>query len=254
MIFDLQKANIWKRISAYILDLILLCIVATGGMFALSALTGFDGYSEKLDAYYAQYAAEYGLESFDITPEQYDKMSEEERATYQSAYEALTSNQEVLRTYSMVTSLILMITSLGILLAHLLLEFVLPLILKNGQTVGKRVFGIALCRRDCVRVTTFMMFVRTLIGKYTIETMFPLLLLLMFFLGTMGVTAIIIPALLILVQLVLLLVTKNHTVIHDAFAQTVAVDMASQKIFNSTEELVEYKKALHADEVSRSSY
>ena len=48
MICDLQKANILKRVSAYILDLIMLTIVITGAAFALSSIFDYDSYSEKL--------------------------------------------------------------------------------------------------------------------------------------------------------------------------------------------------------------
>ncbi len=254
MICDLQRASLLKRVSALLLDLILICIVATGAMYALSAVTGYDEHSGQLTAYYEQYASAYGLESFDIDAEAYEKMSEEEKAAYADAYEALATDEDVLYTYNMVVNLTLVITSLGILFAFLIIEFIVPLILKNGQTVGKKIFGLCLVRRDGVRVTSFMMFVRALLGKYTIETMFPILLLVLFFFGSMGLTGILIPVLLLLAQIVLLFATKNHTVIHDSFAQTVVVDMASQMIFDSYEDLVAYKTKLHAEEAAHSPY
>ena len=72
MICDLQKANILKRVSAYILDLILLTIVITGVAFALSAILDYDSYSETLDRIYKEYEAEYGID-FDISAE--DRLS-----------------------------------------------------------------------------------------------------------------------------------------------------------------------------------
>ena len=42
MIYDVQKAGIGKRISAYIFDLILLVIAATGVAFLLSVLFQYD--------------------------------------------------------------------------------------------------------------------------------------------------------------------------------------------------------------------
>ena len=46
---DLQKASMLKRISAFILDVILLAVAITGFAFFLSAVTGYDSYNEKLD-------------------------------------------------------------------------------------------------------------------------------------------------------------------------------------------------------------
>ena len=45
---DLQKASMLKRISAFILDVILLAVAITGFAFFLSAVTGYDSYNESL--------------------------------------------------------------------------------------------------------------------------------------------------------------------------------------------------------------
>ena len=50
MIYDLQRASMWKRISAWLLDAILLCIVATLMAFLLSTALNYDKYSAQLDA------------------------------------------------------------------------------------------------------------------------------------------------------------------------------------------------------------
>ena len=87
----------------------------------------------------------------------------------------------------MIINLTLVITSISILLGYLLLEFVVPLIFKNGQTLGKKIFGIALMRNDGVKINTVMLFVRTVLGKYTIETMVPVLVIIMTFFGSAGI-------------------------------------------------------------------
>jgi hypothetical protein len=55
------------------------------------------------------------------------------------------------------------------------------------------------------------------------------------------------------VQLVLLIVTKTHTPIHDLLARTVAVDITSQLIFDTPEDLLAYKKRLHEEQVQESA-
>lgn len=55
MVYDLQKASLWKRIAAWMFDGILTCILAVGFGVLLSVLLGYDGYSEQVDAAYAQY-------------------------------------------------------------------------------------------------------------------------------------------------------------------------------------------------------
>ena len=254
MKFELQRANMWKRISAYILDLILLCITATGAMYALSAVTGYDAYNERLGAYYTEYAEKYGIEQFDITEEEYQNYTDKERAQYDEAYAALIQDGDVLHTYSMVTNLIMLITSLSVFVAYAVTEFVVPLILGNGQTVGKKVFALGVIRCDGVKINTFMLFVRTLLGKFTVETMIPLLLIVMLLFGMIGIAGPLVVVLIALLQFILLLATKNRTVIHDAFAQTVVIDLPTQQIFDTPEELLAYKTRLAAEEAAQADY
>ena len=66
-----------------------------------------------------------------------------------------------------------MITTLSTLIAFLLLEFAVPLMLKNGQTLGKKIFGVAVVRVDGVKVSPVMVFARGILGKCTIGTLAP---------------------------------------------------------------------------------
>ncbi len=250
---ELQKASMWKRISAWLLDVILLSIVVVGMGVLLSWLLGYNGYNEALDAGYAKYEAGYGV-VFDITAEEYDAMTEEERQNYDAAYEALIADAEILRNYNMVLNLTLVITTLAILLGYLILEVVLPLIFGNGQTVGKKIFAIALVRNDGVRMNNMQLFVRTVLGKFTIGTMIPVYVVIMLFFNIVGLGGTLLLGALLLTQIILLAVTRNRTAIHDLLAGTVAVDISSQQIFRTTEELIEYTKRIHAERAARKPY
>lgn len=250
---ELQKASMWKRIAAWLLDSILVCVLAVGFGVLLSALLNYDSYNAALQAGYDRYETQYGV-VFDISQETYAEMTEAEKAAYNTAYEALIADSDVLYAYNMVINLSLLITTIGILLGVLAVEFVIPLFLKNGQTVGKKAFGIGLVRPDGVRVTTLQMFIRSLLGKFTVETMIPVYIILMFLWGTMDMTGTIVLFALLLAQLICLGVTRNNSAIHDLLAGTVAIDLASQKVFESTEELIEYTKRIHAERAMRQDY
>ena len=159
-----------------------------------------------------------------------------------------------MRNYSIVVNLTLIIASVSILLGYLALEFVVPLLFGNGQTLGKKIFGIALMRTDGVRITPFMIFVRTILGKYTLETMIPVLVIIMLLFQMVGIGGTTLLLLLLVAQIACLVITKTNSAIHDLLACTVAVDMASQHIFDSPEALLEYKKQLHAEQASRADY
>ncbi len=253
MIYDLQKASMTKRISAWLLDAILLVIVAVGFAFALSAMLGFDGYNQTLSDAYAKYETQYGIQ-FDVSPDEYSALTEQQRADYDAAYNSLIADKNAVYAYNMLIQLSLMITSLGILFAFLLLEFAVPLWLKNGQTVGKKIFAIAVMRTDGVQLNAVSLFVRTVLGKYTIETMIPVLIVMMIFWGIIGIVGPIIVALIGLLQIILLIVSRTNSVIHDYLANTVTVDLSSQMIFRTTEELIAYQKQVAAEKAARQSY
>lgn len=251
--YDFQRASLLKRISAAILDLILLVILATGFAFALSALLDYNGYTRELEGHYAAYEAEYGV-SFDITMADYEAMTEVEQENYLNAERALSSDAEVNRVYGMIFNLTLVITTFCILLSFVALELALPLILGNGQTLGKKIFGIGVMRSDGIKITPMFLFVRTVLGKFTVETMIPVLTVLMIFFGVVGIGGTVLIVGLTFAQIVLVLATKARTPIHDKLASTVAVDLPSQMIFENAEELLEYKKRLHAESVGEAQY
>lgn len=253
MALDLQKASIWKRVSAYLFDLIVLGILVVGIAFIFSAVFGYDDYNKQLSDAYAKYEAEYGV-SFEMTLEEYEALSEEELAQYDKAYDALVADDGAMYAYNMVINLTLLIMTISILLSYIILEYVVPLLFKNGQTLGKKIFGICVMRTDGVKMTTVQLFVRTILGKYTIETMIPVLILVMLYFNTVGLTGTIVLGLILLLQIIVIGVTKTNSAIHDLLSGTVVVDYHSQKIFNSTDELIEYKKVLAAERAARQSY
>ena len=57
--FEIQKAGLWKRASAFLLDIILRGILVVGLLTLLSAVTGYDRKSDLLQAKYDAYSAEY---------------------------------------------------------------------------------------------------------------------------------------------------------------------------------------------------
>lgn len=253
MEYDFQRASMLKRAPAWLLDVILLVTLAVGLMAGASYVLDVDAHHEKLNAIYTDYEERYGI-SFDVTQEEFAAMTAEEQSVYEAANEELSGDSEAQKEFELVMSLTLVTLSLGILGAYLILEFLIPLWLGNGQTVGKKAFGVALMRKDGVKVTPFMMFARTVLGKCTIETMIPVLLIVMLLFGFMGMEGMIVCMAIVLAQIIVPLVTRNKTAIHDLLACTVAVDLNSQMIFDSPEELLEYHKQLHAETVAEADY
>lgn len=253
MIYDLQKASLLKRFSAYILDLILLLVLTTGVAFVLSGILGFNGWYQTVTDGYAQYEERFGI-SLNITQDAYNAMQEAEQAVYDEAFAVLNADQELVHAYNMLVNVTLLIITFSILLAYLGLEFGVPLLFGNGQTVGKKVFGIALMKRNGVKINAISLFARTVLGKFAIETMIPVLMLLMMFMGAIGILGPVVVIGIWLVQLVMMITSPTNALIHDALSQTVAVDLSSQMIFGSELERIAYKQRVHEEVVRKQPY
>ena len=282
--FELRKIGIVKRASALLLDAILLAVLTTGFAFIISLICNFDHHQELSDRYdkewddfrldYMEAIADYygfvysanddgytiekngeasSLNAVMILFAQsegefdYSKISAAKTAEAYQVYLTMTPGEQVVAQRNLVHSLLFMIISLGLLLSYIVLEFIIPIIFKHGQTVGKKVFGIGLVRANCVKITNLALFARTLPGKFAIETMFPIMLIFMLLYGGLGWIAVVLLIAMFLMDFILLFATKNRTPIHDLLAGTVAVDIKLQMIYQSEEELIQ-KKALAAQE------
>ncbi len=250
MIYDIQKANLLKRFSAFLLDVILLAVVSTGIIWLISEITGYDNYSQKYEASLKEYETLYNIKF-----EEYEELSEDEQVRYKDAYNALIADKEAMKNYSMTVNLTFVMISLGLFISFLICEFIIPLIFKNGQTVGKKIFGICVIRIDGVRIPNSILFVRSILGKYTIETMVPLLLAVMFFFGIVDPLIALAGIIGILASdLIMLIGSKKRQLLHDTLASTVVVDKETQMIFDSVGQMNEYKQRIHKEMVDRSDY
>jgi len=253
MISDLQKASLLKRASAFLLDIILLAVLVTGLAFLISTVTGYDNYVQQMNDLEKEYEEKFNV-SFDLTEQEYNELSQQEKTKIDEVYAAYAADERVVYAYNMMVNLILLTTSLSILGADLVLELILPLVFGNGQTVGKKIFAIGLMQTNGVRVSAFSMFVRTVLGKCTIGTLVPAAIIILSMLGSAGITGPIILLLILVLQIGLIVGTKTNSAIHDVLAYTVAVDLASQMIFDSPEQMLEYKKKIHAEAADRAQY
>lgn len=253
MIYDLQKASMWKRISAFLFDLILLSIVSVLFAWVLSQVLGYDGYQQRLDEAYTRVGEEYGID-LRMPLAEYNALDDAGRATLNAAYDALSADAEANRTYGMLIQLTILISSIAILLGYLTMEFAVPLKLGDGRTLGKKVFGLAVMQNDGVRLRAVGLFIRTVLGKYAVETMIPVIILMMVFWGTIGVMGPIVLFAILAVEAAVMVGTKTNAMIHDLLAATVVVDYASQMIFDTREDLIRYKEKIHAEMAAKQEY
>ena len=260
MSLSLQKASFFKRISAYIFDMLIAVMIAVGLAGVFSIAFGYDNLSVKMyEVQYHYYVEEYHIpmpvsagdyetisekEKINyITYETYDALSEEEKAVYEQASAAITADPTMQSLQNKLFTMSFAIISLGVFCSHFLWYFLLPLWFKNGQTLGKKCFGLAVMRTNCVKISNPVLFVRSMLGLYAMETMAPILLLLMIYFGALGIVGTITILGIFILQIVVMIVTQTNSCIHDLLSDTVVVDMASQQIFDTQEDLIAYQEA-----------
>lgn len=240
--YDLQKASVGKRISAFLLDVILFIILATAAALLISTVVGYDGYVAQYEALEKEYSDTYGIK-LDLSDEEEAQLTDEDKAKMKEADEAFSKDERAISLYGTMLSLILVILSLSPLISIFILEFLIPLFFHNGQTVGKKIFGIGVMQTNSVKITTVALFARSVLGKYVIETAIPSVMFLIMLFGQDGF----VPSLVILGIIAtntVFLIRGRRMLIHDYLSYTVCVDLSSQMIFDTPEEAEAHRKKL----------
>ena len=252
MITDLQLAPYMKRFAAFLLDIIVIVIISTGGALLMSYIVDYDSHYEKVQEYVAYYEETYDVK-FLSSEEEYEALSDEEKERYDEVDKIIKADKDFTKEYQLIHNLIYIMVIFGALIGVLIPEFVIPLFLKNGQTIGKKAFGLVVIKPNGVRATNVQLLTRALLGKYTIEIMIPVLSIVTFVLGFAGKFGLIwftLGCLIILLNILLVIFTRNHTMVHDSFSYTVVCSKDTQMIFDSEEALLKYKEEKHLNEVN----
>ena len=141
MTISIQKANFWKRISAYLFDFILAAILTVGFGAILSATINYNSHLDRYKEIQQYYVEKYDLNP-DLSDEEYSKLTDEQKQPYIDADKELRSDPEANKEMMLILSLSLVIVSCSLLLATAVIHVVVPIIFKNGQTLGKRYSGL----------------------------------------------------------------------------------------------------------------
>ena len=252
MIYDFQKASLLKRISAFLLDFVLITIIATFVAFIISLITHYTDLLSEFKGYYTHYEQLYGVTLTDEAL--YNTYNDAQKETYKQAIAAMNADPDVLRCWGLVSTLPVVMVSAGLLVSTLVVEFVMPIIFKNGQTIGKKVFKLGVINTNGVKCTNFQLFTRALLGKCTVELMLPGIIIVMMLLQTMGIVGPIVLFGLMIMQAIIFLSNLNRPFFHDLIAKTAVCDLSTQKVFDSYDEMVAFKAQIDKQKVESSAY
>ena len=255
MAFSLQKANTFKRISAWLFDAVMCLVLATGVLSVMSSLLHYDEQSDKLNEYYAQIWEQYEFDNqveLDLEDEAYNALTPEEKAVFDEhlnkVNDAIIDNEEVQRLHTVIVSYTFLMITVSLLLVDVAWYFVVPMILRDGRTLGKKIFGLAVMRTNGLKLSNPVLFVRSVLGLFTMETMVPVLFALMIYFGMLGMVGVIATLLLFVLEVIVMATTPTHSSIHCLLSDTVVVDFASQRIFQTQADLDEFLEAQRLEE------
>ena len=243
---DLQKASLVKRIGALLVDLVFFALLVYGGLNLFGRAVNYSTYTKQMDDIMSKYGQEYGVD-FDISAEEFEELSDEEIEKYNAASEAINNDEAAMEVYNTRIRLELMMASSSLLLAYTVLEILLPLILRNGQTIGKKMFSLCLMHKDGYRVGALQVCFRALLGKYLIETMVPVMIYALKRYGKLGTTGSLIMGGLVMAQAFILIYSRANCAIHDKLCKTVVVDQNEQVIFETREDWIAYEEQCEAE-------
>ena len=181
-------------------------------------------------------------------------MTDQQKEMYDKMDKAISENKNIQAAAFLLLNYSLVICLVSTFAAYVILEFAVPMIFGNGQTLGKKLFAIGVIRTNTVKASPFVLFVRMLFGKFTIETVLPLFVIIMMFFGIMGIVGPIVILGLGVLEIIALLATRTRSAVHDLISDTCVVDMSTQMIFESEQALLDYKKKIHEENVANSPY
>ncbi|MBQ3894589.1 MAG: RDD family protein [Clostridia bacterium] len=232
---DVQHAAFSKRLFAFLADVVIAGLLVTGIFLLLWTVFDVDRYKDVYGEVKASYEKEYGV-TFGMNAEDFGKLDKDAQDNYTKAVDAMNADERAnnaLKTYLIYA---LSILAGGALISGLLLEFLVPLLFKDGRTLGKKLFGLGVMRTGMLRVKAPVLFVRGVIGKAVFELLLPAVMTATALMGVTGIFGFIMVGVFGIAEIVALVKTGGQCFLHDVLADTYVIDWSSQPIFDTAEE------------------
>ena len=229
-----NKAALSKRASAFFIDAVLLLLLAVALAYVLSLAFGYSRYSQAYSSGIERYAAQYNVQFEKVVSQaDFDALSDQQKASYEAAVAAMNEDADILSALSSMVKLIFLIAALSLFLAFLILEFIVPLFLKQGRTLGKKAFGLSVTKKDGSPIGAVSLLLRTFVGKYLIETMIPVLIIIITVFNAIGlmngpgIIGFILILGIVITNLALVFFSANGCAIHDFVSDSIVVSSVS---------------------------
>lgn len=232
-----------KRFAALVIDVILVIVLATGIAFLVSKIYDYDKY---YNAVY-QTQIDYGVYvpsdegTISYNGQTYIICTEDKSITSEEAnnrIKAMTSDQTFKDNYFKMNLGPIVITSSALLISLLIYEYIVPIFLKHGRSLGKYLFGIGYVNEDDLDISMKNLTIKFLFGKLVVNVVIPYtgVLLIIYQTGLVIIGCVFVLGIPI-INLLMLFLSKDQRLLSDYIGKMKPVDNNCQVYFKTIEEL-----------------
>ena len=228
-----------KRFAAFFIDLVVFILLLTGVTLVVGEVAGYNRNAELLEEKYV----EHGIYVMDEKLNEY-VFCDTSNEVCQQGWITFNQDEEACAYYDKSVELTTLILTISVFVTYSIVELVVPLIFKNGQTLGMHFFKIGLVSNDGVRINPKQVFIRFLFGKYIVATMIPIYALIFLFFNLYGgLLGLITFASVLGIDLLMTLTSPKKAGIANSIASCFACDLDTSMIYDTIEEVNAIKGA-----------
>ena len=224
--YTIIKASFFKRTAALIFDLIIGFVLFVGvENLIMHPIVNAAYQYDELDHQFEDKLVEYGVGYYDSKTNEFKFVQFETIEERNAHMDEFNKDKEAVAIRTKLDSINLLKVTMDFMVSEFLVFCLMPLILKNGQTLGKKLMKLALVSTNEVKVKGWNVFARWAVGIFAFETMINLAFVAFF----------IIPLPLI-VSIIMAAVSRKGMALHDYIGGTIVVDLNNTVILDSVEE------------------
>ena len=242
--------SIPKRIAAFFIDLVLFLLLFTGIAFVVGEVVGYTSNYDLLQEKYIEHGV--GL----IDPETNEFVfCDTSKDECKQSYELFFKDEEAMVYYDKSVELTTLILTVSVFVTYAITEFVVPLIIKERQTVGMLLFKIGFVSTDGTKVEHKQLFIRFLFGKFLLATMIPIYgMIFSFFSAFGGIFGLVFALIIWGIDIGLTLFSEKKAGIANSLGSCYVYDIETGTVYDTIEEINAIKGAAAKEKVSKEQY
>lgn len=222
---QIKPASLFKRIFSGIVDSFIMLVVTFGlYYYPASSVYGEIFNVKALKEEYVSLQVDYGI--YYLDGDGVYQLTEEGKNKDSEVYTLFANDERAKEIKDEEVTLFFIEFSTSITISELVFFLFIPLVLRNGQTIGKKMFSLIVVNDSFIKVRASNMIIR-FVAILVVETLAS-----MFLYG--------VP---LAMSILLVIFSKNHIAIHDFFGTTIIISK-NGLYFDNAQERIEYDEKM----------